>query len=50
MNLSPGVTRMIQRLRQAVSKDLTSSSKFSGSCVLTIEEDERRVELNAVMG
>ena len=23
--------------RQAVSKDLTSSSKFSGSCVLTLQ-------------
>ena len=29
--------RLIQRLRQAVSKDLTSSSKFSGSCVLTLQ-------------
>ena len=24
-------------IRQAVSKDLTSSSKFSGSCVLTLQ-------------
>lgn len=26
-----------RRLRQAVNKDLTSSSKFSGSCVLTLQ-------------
>ena len=26
-----------ERERQAVTKDLTSSSKFSGSCVLTLQ-------------
>ena len=38
----PGIKRKKGRVSQAVTKDLSSSSKFSGSCVLTLQTLPKR--------
>ena len=40
---TPGEEEGRERERQAVTKDLTSSSKFSGSCVLTLQPLPRMI-------
>merc|ERR1712194_153254 len=38
----PGRKKRKTRVSQAVTKDLSSSSKFSGSCVLTLQTPPKR--------